>query len=1173
MAPVQIAVVSVVLNDDDQSFLPAEYFFFFSNQMSRSPGRAPNGNSHAAQQMFRMEAQLTLNQLLFEADLKQQRALDRLPRIQQGGGGQIGGGGFVHAMHQQSSHANEAQRLANELLHRMFRTSPSRSGGDVASSSPRLPPLIRDGRPTLASAMKSVDRVQGSGKGQRRDGERRSPPGHFAKLDRLASVTGVTSPSGRGGGKSPSSGHHESPSGRQSLPGLDNGGAQSSSPLRKSSLGSIRSTGQPPTVSGQSPPRSMSSLAKGSNGAIVSRNPSGGKKLGSLRAVPTARKNVKGEPKQPVRGIRGAEHPSASHSQQWGAANTKDDGYFEEVEEIEAPPDPFDELMDSESVERSITVTMWELERSKLEQRIAKIIVFYYSWLMDELLEEEVGMRYNLLEEEHRLYLSQHARFENQTDYLIRKWIGEYYERESKERDAIRAEERLARVEIPIRMQHHKFLIYEDEYAARREILTDEHQRYSNIFFKFHMKETLFNERSLRSWIETQQEEDFASRIVQPLHAALYVEEVGQAIKLREAKQRRILLEEYEAEIPYVNRVREQLRLLNDNQSFWSEKRDIEYHQHIRRLFLASHEQQERVELVAIFSDFMLARGAVISGSLLEPVLQNESARRAFLIAAQKQEFSQIREAHETYLNDEEEESRARARRAAINAVNANREAIAEAKLQKFRNVVAHEETRRGFLLAGEVLARKHVEDTIRSILFGSDDSDTDDEQAAGVEHTLLELLVDDEEKKRRWVHRAEVEERRQATSSWTYFLQDSSDSSGTASELENEDGELNNTTIVASSTLVDAKSDAILMEIKLALHRVDQEESLRRRFLEREEGNAVQGIVAGANISEIHRSNLADLQRIVMNEELRRTLLQQQHGTELQRIVNAWRHNDDDDDEDEPNYAYREALKREAKVIELLKDKERQLCAPTVVHPATDFATIEAEQIELAALRDREALLQAGRASYSSQATVASMSPVDPMATAHTAIESALATANTYESFTAKMNSLQDRENALQLARQEYVAKDTSNMNDDIDIVDEGGNNNDDDISVEDDEDHEGEPAAQSLNMARLASVLEAEAKKDAGAAGPPPLPPYRPSSSETSTDSPADSAASPGEDGASRAKCPTPPSQSALQRTLQLMTSIEASRRRALEAEWSDSLFHSIELEMQLRNSLMKA
>lgn len=522
-------------------------------------------------------------------------------------------------MHEASAHVAEAQRLAEELLHRMLRPMNSPHGDR------QLPPLRAQRhtemvvpKPTLASAKRG--------------------------LAPLASTRGDVAP------------------GLMSCNVREKQGKKKqSSPARKSGAGGVRRSFLPP-----------------------------------------ARKTLK-------------DAPAASSQQQH---ETVDD-----VVEQRAVPSlsPLAQFLESESVERSIIITMWELERSKLESRIGKTWLLYFTWLQEELEAEMADGRVEIEEEEDMSRAVVWNKYEIKTKLFYQRMVADLFTREKDCRYSVVSAEASERLTLPERAGHDKFVFFEDECRERRYVSEEAANRLIMISTKFFSREYVINESNLRKWIETLEDEVWRTTILWPLKALCHFSVASAALVEKEVTLRRELEDEYDVDVPYYERYKLQLTDLNGDTTFWSEKRDIEYHESIRRLFHASHEQQERQELLSTFTSFMLLRGAVAFNKTgLTTLLHNEWLRRAFLAGAEAKERRSLQALNDAVMEDYEDSVSARVRQDAVDAIQSFKN---EPTYDTYATFGTHEGIRRTFITQEEESSRRRLIFGLELLLEEADDA------------------------------------------------------------------------------------------------------------------------------------------------------------------------------------------------------------------------------------------------------------------------------------------------------------------------------------------------------------------------------------------------------------------------------------------------------------------
>lgn len=647
---------------------------------------APNSHGNKASRSFQMEAQLALNQLVFDADQRRSRYVG------------------VSNMHEVSEHAEEAQRLAQQLLNRM-------SGGYGNYDSPdrnRLPPLRSTvakygggapARPSLAAAKKYAIQRSPTRSPQQsplRQGDRSSAPNRpreHAPHQQLHE-----SNERRVLDKEQHANHHaqghrsdEPPQHLQQLRPPPQRHVEHSEALTKEQHQHLQQH-QSPSL--RQPQSTHSLRPMGLQAAVAPASSS-----------PSTRKTTKVMQRQPARNI-----PNARTIPPISQRSQHDPHQWEAQRRARTPPTA--QLVETESVERSILITVWQLERSKLLVRINKAIASYFSWLMEDLENEMLSAKELIEAEEEHIWATT---IWNKTVIKIsgfRSWqVDHLFQIEEDNRSAIAREEGSTVGLIPSLAGHDKYTFFENEYRSRCEVRDAEESRRTIITTKFKLLEAVVDESNLRKWIETLENEMFENTIRKPLQSMAHVNEGAAIICRREVRDRASIVAELENEFLYFDRYSTNLSSLCHDTKFWNEKRDIEYHENLRRLFSIASQEQERQELLKSFFSFMMAKGAVLSKRALDTVLDNEWIRRGLMQTMELRERSTIDIAFLHVMHDAVSDRRTRQHEDARAVVSEY-----DGRAQTAEDVVHHESIRRGFLIVQQQRDRNSVESLIRSL-------------------------------------------------------------------------------------------------------------------------------------------------------------------------------------------------------------------------------------------------------------------------------------------------------------------------------------------------------------------------------------------------------------------------------------------------------------------------
>jgi hypothetical protein len=660
-----------------------------------------------------MEAQLALNQLVYDAD-------QRRPRY-------VG----VSNMHEVSEHAEEAQRLAQQLLHRMtsgFGTHDSPEGR-------RLPPLraaLKYGaaaRPSLAAAKKYAFQPSPTRSPQQsplRQNARSSAQSQYPRelLERQQHEPSHEQHLVQSSPQSYEQQQHHTEQQRQ---------AQSSEKNRVPPHQHLHQ--QPQQANRQpQPTRSLRPMALQPPLPASTNKPS---KVAQRQPANRAQQSR----------IPPLDHPHAQPSYQ----------QFEDRRRPATPPTA--QLVETEAVERSILITVWELERSKLIARISKAIASYFSWMMEDLENEMLAARELIEEEEEHIWATTIWNKVVIKNSGFRLWqVDNLLRQEESGRAAISAEESATVISIPARAGHDKYIFFENEYRSRCEVRDAEESRRTIITTKFKLLEAVVDESNLRKWIETLEHEMFANNVFKPLQSILLVNEGASMISRRETRERASIVADLDNEFLYFDRYSTNLSSLCHDTKFWNEKRDIEYHENLRRLFSAASEEQERQEMLKAFFSFMMAKGAVLSKRALDSVLDNEWIRRGLMQTMEQRERSTIEIAFLHLKHDAINDLRTKQHEDAKAAVTEY-----DGRAQSTEDMVHHESIRRGFLMVQQQRERNGVEALIRSLENASFEADGESEGSSSAQTAadVKDPFDAHEANRRGYLEAAEAQERR----------------------------------------------------------------------------------------------------------------------------------------------------------------------------------------------------------------------------------------------------------------------------------------------------------------------------------------------------------------------------------------------------------------------------
>lgn len=349
-----------------------------------------------------------------------------------------------------------------------------------------------------------------------------------------------------------------------------------------------------------------------------------------------------------------------------------------------------EDLVKVEAIQREIVETMWELERSKIIRRILVAFEFYWAWLTDELSAGEEAQRDEVLDQEDREWAAIYNRWEVKKSALRVRQVHAVLDEEANLRDGILALENQMRKDLVKQSHSPSIELQCEEFERRRELSGVEAEKFGILFVKYRSVHYSVEERAIRSCLEDSEAEQ-RTALAHRLSTLRQIEERGKRLFEASNQSRDAIAAEFNVDVEFLLQHRDHIQMLVDDKEYWNRKRDLEYHEHMRRLFLSSQEMQEWLPLMKEFRKESEQGKMLYRRELRDEVLLRETEARTVLLATEHSQFQQQYRIPTDELLHEHHSRLAEERR--VTAENAVRNASRAAN-QKWHNREEEEEQR-----------------------------------------------------------------------------------------------------------------------------------------------------------------------------------------------------------------------------------------------------------------------------------------------------------------------------------------------------------------------------------------------------------------------------------------------------------------------------------------------